>query len=233
MIKNKFFLKLVGLIILLLILGCAAPYKLMPIYDQQESQLETIALYPLHYSQDGKEQRLFGLTFSQVFFNEVNTMSYKRPIQFILPDSTVSIFEEAGVSVKNTVRGIVDKSDVSTEYPVYKTVSFSELESISDKVDGFIFCDLLSYNEVGAGEELGQALLTACLTLGMVSYSENNVVKMRISLLSTKVDSVLWEYTPHFTKSLSGRENTRSGFTTDIVEGFRKYFPLSKEFQSK
>ncbi|MBD3373621.1 hypothetical protein GF406_01180 [candidate division KSB1 bacterium] len=230
----KYIKKVIGLIIpLLIIVGCAAPYKIMPPFEREERQLQTIALYPLHFSKDGKEERLFGLTFSDMFFDEVKGMNYTKPLQFILPDSTVSVFEKAGISVKSTVRGIVDKSDVSTEYPVYKRLSSSEFKAISNQVDGVIFCDLTSYNEVGSGEQLGQAVATACLTGGMVSASEQNRVRMKISLFSTKIDSVLWEYKPHLTKSLSGRESTRSSFSTDITNGFRKYFPLSKEFQPK
>lgn len=226
--------KVVGIAVaLLIIVGCAAPFKIMPAFEKEKGQIKTIALYPLHFSQDGKEQRIFGMTFSSIFPDRLKAINYTQPIQFIHPDSTVAMLEESGVIVKNTVFGVLNKSDLSTEFPVYRPLTFDDLKVISNRVDGVIYFDLKDYNEVGAGEELGQALATACLTMGMASASENNRVSMSIALLSTKIDSVLWTYTPYFSKSMSGRESTRSGFSTDICNGFNKYFPLSAGFQQQ
>ncbi|MBN1350545.1 hypothetical protein JXJ21_14105 [candidate division KSB1 bacterium] len=205
----------------------------MPEYTQEENQINKIALYPLFYGDDGKEERLFGLVFTNMFFSDVASMAYKKPLEMIPPDATVQLFEENGVTVENMMTGIVDRSDTVTEYPVCKRLMPADLKAISDGADALLFCDLISYNEVGAGEELGQAVATACLTLGMASASENNLVSMKLSLFSTETGTVLWEYGAYFTKSMSGRENTRSDFTASIANGYLKYFPLSTEFKSK
>jgi len=52
-----------------------------------------------------------------------------------------------------------------------------ELKAISDKVDGLIFCDLISYNEVDAGQEAAEFAASACLGaltgFPFVGYSES------------------------------------------------------------
>lgn len=217
-------------IIFLILAGCAAPFKTTPSFEKEKDQINSIALYPLHFSQDGKEQRLFGLTFSSLFYEGVRTSEFIRPIQIFMPDSTLIFFDQAGIEVKNTVRGIVDQADVATEYPVYRKLTPTDLSAISENCDGLLFCDLINYNEVGAGEALAEAAASACLTMGMASYSEQNYVNMKISLFSTKTDSLLWIYTPYLSGGL-GEQRTK--FTDGIVNGFRKYLPLSTAFKQK
>lgn len=150
-----------------------------------------------------------------------------------MPDSTVSILRDSGFQVVSYKKGIVDNSDLFTEYPVYKILNNDELNAMSAKADALLFCELLNYNEVGAEEELAQALGTACLTMGMVTASEQNAINMRVSLFATRSGELLWLYYPWFSGSLSGREKTRNNFTNKILNGFQKYFPLSANFKKK
>lgn len=217
----------------LLVGGCAAPFKMMPEYEKHQARLQRIALYPLHYSEDGKEERLFGMVFSDNFFRSVEAMPMIRPLKFIGPDSTVSLLEVKGISIAGHRGDIVE----GTAFPIYKRLEPNDLQAISKDAHGLIFCDLLSYNEVGAGEELAQAIVTGvattCLTGGLVTsaYSESNTVRMNITLFETTTGRSIWEYTPYFTASLTGEQRMR--FTQNIVQGFLKYFPLSKGFQGK
>lgn len=229
--KKNIELKIIILILVVILSGCAAPYKIMPNYWENEDRIKTIAFYPLLYKEAGHEQRLFGMFFSSMFFQSAINLDMVRPIKFIMPDSTVAILESAEILVGSKKDDIKDVT--GTALCFYRRLSQRELEKVSDKFDAIIFCDLLRYNEVGAGEELGQMCLTSCLTMGYATYSENNVVKMNISLFSTKTGTTFWQYTPSFSTSFSSRESTRTKFTNNIINGFRKYFPLSQEFRSK
>ncbi|MFW6131068.1 MAG: hypothetical protein ACOC5F_00535 [Candidatus Aminicenantaceae bacterium] len=225
---------LIGFLVIfpiLLLTSCAPPVEIMPQYYEYESHIEVIALYPLIYIQDGPENREFGRVFTEIFYNEVNASSYIRPLNFVMPESTVGIFENVGVPVEDEVYGIFDRADRTTSFPVYKNLNAYDFMAVSDMVDAVFVCELERYNEVSAGEELGQAFLTACLTAGMMSASEDNFVKMRIYLFSTMDGTCLWEYDPYFSRALSEREKTREKFSFNIVDGFRMYFPLSREYE--
>jgi len=221
------------LFLLVLIGGCAAPFKLMPKYEEYKDKIQTIALYPLLYTKDGYEQRLFGMTFTNIFYSAIPEIAMVRPIKFIEPDSTVAIFRSNELEIVDSIRGGIVKG---ATFPVFKQLSQSDLQTISEEVDGLILCDLIDYNEVGAGEKFvqacGTALLTTCLTGGLVtaSYSENNMVDMKLTLFETTTGSPIWEYEPKFSGGLGEQ---RMNYTNQIITGFRKYFPLSNEFKRK
>ena len=233
MVNRNIKLKVLAVFLVLLVSGCGAPFKKLPKYDETKDRIQTIALYPLHYSDDGEEERLFGMVFSEIFFESVETMPMIRSLGFIEEDSTVSLMKAKGITVTGERADVVEGST----FPIYKRLTPSDLQAISKEAEVLIFCDLLNYNEVGAGEELAQAcasgLLSTCLTGGMVTTvaSEENEVSMKITLFETTTGQPIWEYTPHFTASLTGEQRTK--FTEKIIAGFRKYFPLSVDFESK
>ena len=224
MIKLNIKLKLFVLPFILLVSGCAAPFKMMPEYYELHDRIQTIALYPLHYGEDGKEERLFGVIFCDNFFKSVEAMPMIRPLKFIGPDATISLLEEKGITITGH-RGDIVKG---ATFPIYKQLTPGDLQAISKEVDGLIFCELVSYNEVSAGGQMGQAVATACLTGGLVAVSEKNLVKMNVIFFETTTGTTIWEYTPRFQGGLGEQ---RMKFTDKIIQGFRKYFPLSKEFQ--
>ncbi|MBN2356807.1 hypothetical protein JXO59_11895 [candidate division KSB1 bacterium] len=232
----RFWLRIAVISAILMIFACAAPYKLFPEYEQQQRAIHRIALYPLIYTDDGRYQRLFGLTFHEQFYDYIAATRCIRAIHFIPPDSTVSLFREAGLDVVSFLTGVVDENDLETEYADYAPLIADEVRLISDRADAILFCDLTEYIELSPGEELGLAVasffITGCLT-GESSSSEENEIRMTMSLVSTRTGSVLWTYHPHFTLSMSERETTRTDFTMKIASGFRKYFPLSIEFEAE
>lgn len=226
-------IKYIKLLILILITtiflsACAVPYKIMPGYWQDEDQIQTIAFYPLLYSKAGNEEMLFGMTFSSIFFHSTANFSMIRPIRFIMPDSTLAILESAEILVGSKKDDIKDVT--GTALCFYKRLSQGELEKVSDKFDAIIFCDLLKYNEVGAGEQLAQACASTILTMGMVTVHEKNLINMRISMVSTYTGEEFWSYNANFA---GGYGEPRLRFSRNILNGFRRYFPLSQEFRSK
>lgn len=233
MVNRKIMPKILVISLALWICGCGAPFKKLPGYDETQDQIQTVALYPMSYSDDGQEQRMFGMVFSESFYGSVQNMPMTRPLQFIEPDSTVSLMEANGRIVSGERADII----VGSTFPIYKMLAPSDLQAISNEAQVLVFCDLLSYNEVGSGEELTQAittgLATACLTGGMFmsACSEQNVVSMKITLFETATGQPLWEYEPYLTASLTGEQ--RDNFTEKIIAGFRKYFPLSVDFKNK
>ena len=233
MVNRNVKLKVLIVSLVFLICGCGAPFKKFPGFDETQERIQTIALYPLHYTDDGEEERLFGMVFSEVFFESVEAMPMIRPLKFIEEDSTVSLIEAKGITITGVRTDIVEGST----FPIYKQLTPSDLQAVSKEAEVLILCNLLNYNEVGAGEELAQAcatgLASACLTGGMVTTatSEQNEVSMKITLLETATGVPIWEYSPHFTASMSGEQ--RAKFTQNITAGFRTDFPLSANFEGK
>lgn len=223
-IKSTIFI----LITTIFLSACAVPYKIMPGYWQDEDQIQTIAFYPLLYKEAGHEQRLFGMFFSSMFFPSATNLDMIRPLKFIMPDSTVAILESAEILIGSKKDDIKDVAGTALCY--YRRLSQRELEKISDKFDAIIFCDLLKYNEVGAGEQLAQACASSILTMGMVTVHEKNLINMRISMVSTYTGEEFWSYNANFS---GGYGEPRSRFSRNILNGFRRYFPLSQEFRTK
>ena len=243
------------LVLGLLLTGCAAPYKLMPEFESRKDQIQRIAMYPLYYTDKGKEQSMFGNVFTKRLFDAVKTMPLVKPVDFIPPDSTVSVFECVNISLETGKDSIVTELGTLAYFPVYKPLASNEIRQISETVDGLLYCDLKLYNEVEFAKQIAQAMLTACLTLGMVSVFEKSVVQMDITLFETKTGKPIWTYTPNIeisavkpklnawcllglvgapgylrSKSL---EEQRNEMTEGIIRGFRKGFPFSEDFQIK
>lgn len=221
------FLLTIIVAIVLFISGCRSPYELMPNYEAHINRMKSIAIYPLHYSKHGNEEMLFGTIFFERFVNDINYLSLIKPINFISPDSTILLFKDKNINFPDTRGGAITPSVV----PKSRAISSRDLSTISKEVDGVIFCDLKSYNEVSVGEEMGQAIATTCLTGGLISYSEVNQVQMEIILYDTKTGISIWKYTPNFSASLSGEQ--RKEFTHKIINGFKDYFPLLTHFKKK
>ena len=253
------YLSRIFLIVILMMMGCAAPYKLMPEFENRKDQIRTIALYPLYFSDKGNEQYLFGNVFKESFYNAVKETPVIRPIDFIIPDSTVSQIEKKGVSIVTGQDSLAIESDSLIYFHVYKQPTTNEIQQISEIADAMLYCDLKLYNEVEFAKQMTQAMVTACLTLGTVSVFEKAVVHMDISLIETKTAKPIWTYTPRieigtakwkfFPKFSLGSclfpiggifgpegkslEEQRNEMTEKIIKGFRKGFPFSKTFQTK
>ncbi len=211
-------------------IGCAT-FTLMPEYYNTKDNIETIAIYPLYFSETGPERYLFEDLFSKSFIDSIASMSLMRPINFILPDSTLSILRSAGISCIASIDTIEIASDSFGEYPVYKPLDESMLNLLFEKADGVIFCDLILYNEVGLGKAMGQGMLTAVLTLGLVGVMEKNIVEMKISLIESTTGNPIWIYTPEISPGGGGKsEDYRGRMVRQLIKGFRKSFPFSQSF---
>jgi len=236
-ITKEFFvdqLKILLVFGILLFYSCGAHYKLMPKYDTYKDQIQTIAIYPLYYTDNGKEPYLFGAVFSDMFDGSIKSIQMNRPIEFTYADETISFFAQKGVNIiKNTK--VINIDDEQREIILCRRLNSKDAKLISDKADGIIFCDLLYYNEVSVGGEIGQklatGLATGCLTGGMATttVSEQNELRMEFSFLETRSGETLWEYTPHFVKSYM--DEPRMQFTLRIIDEFQKYFPFSEDFE--
>jgi len=216
------------LVLLLILLGgCAAPFKTMPRYYELQDRIQTIALYPLHYTKDGKNERLFGMVFSEAFFCSLKTMPTVRPLKFISPDSVVALLKEKGVEITVGRKEYVIE-DTARVFPIYKTPTPEVLRVISKEVDGVIFCDLLSYHEKTLAELLVGGCMSAFSGVPAGTYGESKI-KMKITLLETMTGTPIWEYKAHFTGGYS--KQIRKIFTQRIIKRFQRYFPLSKKFR--
>lgn len=219
---------------LVFFVGCVAPYKLMPEYEKQKDEIETIALYPLYYTDRGKEQHTFGAVFQQTFYDSVGALPLVKPVEFILPDSTISLLEAEGVSLIADTDTVEFSPDSTGYFPIYKLPTEDVYSVISNQADGLLLCDLKLYNEVTFGKAFAQGMATACLTLGMVTVMEKPIVQMDISLIETSTRKPLWLYTPEIEVSgARSLEGQRKSMAKNIIKGYRKYFPFSKSFQAK
>ncbi len=235
-IKKIFFKRLKILLILnaLFLYNCGAHYKLMPKYDTYKEQIKTIAIYPLYYNNEGKEPCLFGAVFSDMFDGSIKTIQMNRPIEFTYADETISFFAQKGINIIKKTK-VINMDDEQKEIVLSRQLNPEDAKLVSDKADAIIFCDLLHYNEVSPAAELGQAvgtrLATKLLTGGLAStsVSENNKLKMKITLFETASGEPLWEYEPNFVSSLV--DEPRMQFTLRIIDEFQKYFPFSKDFE--
>lgn len=223
------FLLTIIVAIVLFISGCRSPYELMPNYEDHINRMTSIAIYPFYYSKHGNEELLFGTIFFERFVNDISYMFLIRPVNFVKPESTVTLLKNKGIAMPGTRGGGITPSPISPT--LIRSISPKDIRSLTKDVDGVIFCDLKNYNEVSVGEEIGQLIATTCLTGGRFSYSEDNSVKMEIILYETKMGTQVWKYTPSFSSSLSGEQ--RKEFTQKIINGYILYFPLSKQFKKE
>jgi hypothetical protein len=55
---------------------------------------------------------------------------------------------------------------------------------------------------------------------------------MKISLLDTRDGTTIWSYNPEFDAGSGGieKDEMRATLVNDILNGFRNYFPYSKDF---
>lgn len=222
------------LLFILLLSSCATHYKIMPKYEECKDRIETIAIYPLYFSEEGEEQELFGVYFNENFCDSIKSIQTKTSLKFISSEETVSYFEKSGRKVvlkKKEIDYDGDKKSIT----FYWHLTTSDIKSISKNTDGILFCDLLYYNEVSPAGQMAQSvgtkLATGCLTGGMYSAgaSERNKLKMEITLFETTTGEALWKYTANFNRGLI--IDARKKFTDEIIKELNEYFPYSKEFE--
>ncbi len=230
---------LVSLLAALLVVGCSAPrYALMPDFQRHKDSIQTIAICPLYLSNEKDEEaQLFAPVFNQAFLDSLKTISFVRPIEFISPDSTVSLLKAANIPMiadseiaRTEVVAYTSSGGKITVYGLPKRVT----EAISQQSDALLFCNLITYNEVTSGTAFAQGMVTACLTLGTVVVMEKPIAKINISLVETTTGSKMWVYERttevSAAKSLEGQ---RISMTEDIIDGFKKCFPFIKKEDAK
>ena len=243
--KRNIRLKVAVLAVAFLLGGCAGPYKLLPGYEEHLGRMESIALYPLIFTDDGQDERLFGLFFSDNFFDSVAVMTTSRAIEFFTPESTVTLLQHAG-------RSVIDGQEITdtvkiTSLTVVRRVNWDDLRAISEDVDGVVVCDLLNYHEVSWGDAVGGAIVRAgvsvcCGILGSMlgmkqseesetSEKERNEVRMKFTMYETESGTPVWEYVAQYSKGTPGEQ--RMEFTQKLLTDFRKCFPLSATFKGK
>ncbi len=231
MVNGNIELRVLPVFLALLICGCGAPFKKFRRFDKRRDRIQTIALYPLHYSDDGEEERPFGMIFSENFFDSVQTMPVTRSVKFMEPDSTVSLLEAGGVAVTAFRADIVD----GLSLPDYKVVRPGDLQVISKQVDALISCDLLDYKEGGVEEELGCACVTGLLHPllfpGTLLSSGRNEVEMQIALFETTTGDTLWKCKPYARPPVGKTGEQRMELTQEIIRDFRECFPLSVSYK--
>ena len=236
------------LVCIFLIAGCASPYKLFPEAYEHLNRMQNVAQYPLVFTHDGEEQRLVGLVFSENFDDSVAVMPTRRDIEFLAPESTVTLLENAGRSVIQG-REITDTLKINS-LTVVRPVNRDDLQMITDDVDGFLVCDLLFYRETSWGDGVADAVveagMNACCNVfgsmfglktgGATESTETadekpNEVRMMFTLYETKSGKPVWQFVGQHSAGTLGEK--RMKFTKNLIKDFRKCFPLSTEFKKK
>jgi hypothetical protein len=189
------------------------------------------------YTKDGEEQRLFGLFFSKFFYDSVMHTEYIQPYMLLPPDTTVAYLYAMGANV--AMKSFPYKN--APEMVSYEALQPGSptLTKLSNNADVVLYCNLLNYNEVSKGGQAaqiaGDIALAVCLGLvGAYSspkISEDNLVSMKMMLFSTKSGEKLWDRTSSYTIGMSDPMDTRLRFSNMIYADFKKYCPLTKQFE--
>ncbi|MFC1475679.1 hypothetical protein ACFLQW_01600 [Candidatus Zixiibacteriota bacterium] len=233
---------------LLLLAGCVSPYKMFPGTNEHLNRMQNIALSPVVFTHDGEDQRLFGLIFSENFYDSVAATPTNRPVEFFAPESTVTLLENAGRSVIQG-REITDTLEINS-LTVVRQVNWDDLQMITDDVDGFLVCDLLFYRETSWGDGVADAVVDAglkacCNVFGAMfglktggateneetDEEETNEVRMMFTLYETKSGQPVWQYLGQHSAGTPGEK--RMKFTQNLIKNFRKFFPLSTGCKKK
>lgn len=205
--------------------GCGPPYKISPAFWDRSGEIERVGFYPLVYMQDGKEQRLFGDAFERIFQSEAAMLPMKEPVTMDGRDAVIDAFEEANRTLVDSV--FVDGMS-GVKFPNYGYPSTEALEDISATYDAVVIPVLLQYNEADAGAQMTQMCLSSCLTGGMVTACEQNMLRMTLDLVDTETGSSLWTYKIEYGGELGEQ---RINYSQKAVKGFGKYFPFSRVFE--
>lgn len=213
------------LAVVVFVMGCAAPYTLRPGFEERRGEIERIGLYPLVYTQDGKEQRLFGETFARVFYDGAKRVIMTPPVVLEGPDELLEAFEAGGYVLVDSVHV---KDLLGSKFPRYPMPSTSAFRAVSGEYDAIIVPTLLAYNEVDAGTEVAQMCLSTCLTGGIVTVSENNMLSFTLDLVDTQSGTSLWTYTAAYAGEIGVQ---RANYSERLVSNLAKYFPFSVLFK--
>ena len=218
---------LIGLFLLaaLLLHGCAPPYKIATAFYDRSNEIRQIGLYPLVYNEDGKEERLFGDTFNRIYYDGLMRIPLARPVELQGRAATISALQDAGYALADSIF-VKDMSGVKFES--YGYPSTEAFEGISGDLDAVIVPMLLNYNEASAGTQVTQMCLTTCLTGGLITASEENMLKMTLVLVDTETGQDLWTYTAIYRGELGEQ---RANYSEKVVNNFSKYFPFSATFE--
>jgi hypothetical protein len=221
--SRLFCLIMVG--VMLLAVGCAAPYKLHPPFYEQAPQIKKIGLYPLIYAAEGKDQRLFGLTFSSMFPDSLVKVPLQPGVSIEKPDAVLAVLAAKGITAADS---IVVPGFEAVRFPAYHYPSAEIVQALAGSYDGLIVPTLMAYHEVSAGAQMGQMCLTACLTGGLVVASEENSVRLDFVLVGINSQQQLWTY-----KYASAGEMgvQREAYSKKSAKSFAKFFPFSPTFK--
>jgi hypothetical protein len=211
----------------LLAAGCAAPYKLLPPFFSQADKIKRIGVYPLIYVQDGKNERLLGISFNQIFMDGVTKIPMKPGVTVAGPDTVLARLARGGLMVADSV---MLPSMLGVRFPVYRYPSDDAYRALAGSFDAFLVPTLQSYHEVEAGTQAAEMCATSCLTGGMFTASEENSISLEFDLLAVASKQSLWTYT---FASNGGLGIQRVKYSNKALEGISKYLPFSAAFKGK
>jgi len=208
--------------------GCAAPYKLMPSYYDQASKIKHIGVYPLVYMQDGKTERLFGMTFSQVYPERVTHLPMTEGVVLDKPDAVLAALSSTGVTA---IDSIVLPSLPGYAFANHPMPSDQVLHALAGSYDGLIVPTLTSYHEVEAGRQIAEEVALSCLFGGAAGgAAEQNSIKLDFVLYSTSTGQPLWTYAY---ESSGEYGEQRTNYSTRSADAFAMYFPYSPTFKGR
>jgi len=220
---------LIGLLagLILTAAGCAKPYKVYPPFYSQADEIKRIAVYPLIYAQDGKDQRLFGMIYDELFHHTLQELPMEDEVRLEPPMTVLGVLD-AGNTVY--VDSILVRGVGGALFPAYRYPTEEILESLYGSYDAVVVAMLIKYTEVSAEAQLGQMCLSACLTGGMIVASQENSIQLDFTLVSVGTRERLWSYR-FASKGEMGVQ--RVNYSRRAAQNFGRYFPLSTVFEDR